>query len=185
MSTSANERRLVQPLAPVLSAEEVTDLLGLSPPTLRRLVKDGHLRAHRLPGGRKWVFRADEVLESVGSWPADDEEDQAVAEQSPAEVAELVDQLPTEPAPVDVTAIWCPAPVDDGESHSQRCAQAWIDAARRAGVQPTLMEASRVEVAGDTYELRVGPRDRVLVIDDDGEEAWQLIDAVWVERPAG
>ena len=171
-------------MAPVLSAEEVTELLGLSPPTLRRLVKDGHLRAHRLPGGRKWVFRADEVLESVGSWPADDDEDQAVAEQSPVEVAEPVDQLPTEPAPVDVTAIWCPAPpdVDAGDSQSERCAEAWIDAARRAGAQPTLTEATRVEVAGDTYELRVGPRERVLVIDDDGEEAWQLIDAVWAER---
>ena len=173
----------MQPLAPVLSAEEVTELLGLSPPTLRRLVKDGHLRAHRLPGGRKWVFRADEVLDSVGSWPADDEDEPMVPEQLPAEAAELVDRLPTETPPVDVTAIWCPAPpdVDDGESHSERCAEAWIDAARRAGAQPTLIEATRVEVAGDPYELRVGPRERVLVIDDDGEEAWQLIDAVWAE----
>lgn len=173
----------MQPLSPVLSAEEVTDLLGLSPPTLRRLVKDGHLRAHRLPGGRKWVFRADEVLESVGSWPADDEDDPVAPEGQPAEAVRLVDQLPTETTPVDATAIWCPAPPElDGDSHSERCAQAWIDAARRAGAEPTLIEATRVEVAGNAYELRVGPRERVLVIDDDGDEAWQLIDAVWAER---
>lgn len=172
----------MQPLAPVLSAEEVTELLGLSPPTLRRLVKDGHLRAHRLPGGRKWVFRADEVLESVGSWPADDEEDDGVA--LPPAPPDPVVQSPAVQTPIDVTAIWCPAPPDvaDGESHKARCAKAWIDAARRAGLKPTLVEATRIEVASDTYELRVGPRERVLVIDDDGEEVWQLIDAVWAEQ---
>ena len=171
----------MEPLAPVLSAEEVSELLGLSPPTLRRLVKDGHLRAHRLPGGRKWVFRADEVLESVGSWPADDEDERDAPQQAPSDA---VVQLPSVQSSLDVTAIWCPAPpdVDAGESHTERCAEAWIDAARRAGLDPTLVEESRVEVGGETYELRVGPRERVLVVDNDGEEVWQLIDAVWVEQ---
>lgn len=171
----------MEPLAPVLGADEVMELLGLSPPTLRRLVKDGHLRAHRLPGGRKWVFRADEVLESVGSWPADDEDQGEAPEQARSGA---VVQLPPMQSALDVTAIWCPAPpdIDTGESHRERCAEAWIDAARRAGLEPTLVEATRVEVGGESYELRVGPRERVLVVDDEGEEAWQLIDAVWVEQ---
>lgn len=174
---------MVQPLAPVLSAEEVTELLGLSPPTLRRLVKDGHLRAHRLPGGRKWVFRADEVLDSVGSWPAgDEEEDDGVALRPPP--PDPVVKQPAAQSPIDVTSIWCPAPpdIDAGESHSERCAQAWLDAARRAGLDPTLIPPTRIEAGGDTYELRVGPRERVLVVDDDGEDVWQLIDAVWAEQ---
>lgn len=174
----------MQPLAPVLSAEEVTELLGLSPPTLRRLVRDGHLRAHRLPGGRKWVFRADEVLESVGSWPADDEDDNGEVPE-PA-TTDAVVQGATAQSPIDVAAIWCPAPpaVDGVSSRADRCAEAWLDAARRAGLEPSLIGVTRVDVAGDAYELRVGPRERVLVIDDDGEEAWQLIDAVWAERLA-
>lgn len=176
----------MQLLAPVLSADEVMELLGLSPPTLRRLVKDGHLRAHRLPGGRKWVFRADEVLESVGSWPSDDEDDGEAPEQVPTPPVDQVVPLPTEQMPVDVAAVWCPAPPDvvAGESYGGRCAEAWIDAARRAGLDPTPVSATRVDIAGEAYELRVGPRERVLVVDDDGEEAWQLIDAVWAE-PSG
>lgn len=185
MSTSANERRLVQPLAPVLSAEEVTELLGLSPPTLRRLVKDGHLRAHRLPGGRKWVFRADEVLESVGSWPAgDDGEGEHDRLAGPVPVPDQIEHPLSDDQPaVDAANVWCPAPPksEDSAAHAQQCAAAWLDAAQRAGLAASLVGSTLVDVGGSAYELRVGPRERVLVVDDDGEEAWQLIDAVWVE----
>lgn len=167
----------MQPLAAVLSAEEVTELLGLSPPTLRRLVKDGHLRAHRLPGGRKWVFRADEVLESVGSWPAGDE--------GPEENGSDIEPPAEEPiqVAVDPTAVWCPVPAPLGSTTPPgvECQAAWIDAASRAGLEPVAVGLSEVEVAGRVYELRAGPRQRVRVVDDDGEDVWQLIDAVFVE----
>lgn len=174
----------MQPLAPVLSAEEVTELLGLSPPTLRRLVKDGHLRAHRLPGGRKWVFRADEVLESVGSWPAEGEEDEEPGHLArPGLVLDPIPDQRGENRSTDIADVWCPAPpgAEDTEAHAQRCAAAWLDAAQRAGLAATLVGSMRAVVDGSAYELRVGPRERVLVVDDDGEEAWQLIDAVWAE----
>ena len=130
------------------------------------------------------MFRADEVLESVGSWPAGDEEDDDGVALRPPAPPGPVDQLPAVQSPIDITSIWCPAPpdVDAGESHSERCAQAWLDAARRAGSEPTLVPPARIEIGGDSYELRVGPRERVLVVDDDGEEVWQLIEAVWAEQ---
>lgn len=165
----------MQPLAAVLSADEVMGMLGLSPPTLRRLVKDGHLRAHRLPGGRKWVFRADEVLESVGSWPSEEEgEDQHVPspQTAPSDDGERVDP----------TSVWCPTPTRaDGGTTLEDYAAAWLDAARRSGLDPATVSPTEVCVYGRVYELRSGPRERVRVVDDDGEEAWQLIDAVWAE----
>jgi hypothetical protein len=34
-----------------------------------------------------------------------------------------------------------------------------------------LTDSTRVDVGGRAYELHVGPREGVLVVDDDGEEA--------------
>jgi len=160
----------VQPLAAVLGADEVMELLGLSPPTLRRLVKDGHLRAHRLPGGRKWVFRADEVLESVRSWPAEDENEPPAAD--------------LDGKAVDPTEIWCSAPphTEDEATWLAECAAAWCTTARQSGVEPTLTSPTTIDVGRLSYALRVGPRERVLVVDDEGDEVWQTIDVVWVEQ---
>lgn len=177
MSTSVNERRLVQALPPVLGMDEVVELLGLSAATVRQLVKDGHLRAHRPPGGRKWLFRSDEVLDNVSSWSSGEEGDDG--------------RLPTVPSAgslaagerVDPTTVWCPTPRAEYDKKPQlaECAAAWLDAARRSGLEPVLVSPTEVDVDGRVYELRRGPRERVLVVDDDGEEAWQLIDAVWAE----
>lgn len=177
MSTSADERRLVQPLAAVLTAAEVMELLGLSPPTLRRLVKDGHLRAHRLPGGQNRLFRADEVLDDVSSWSSADEDELAQPPLPPPDAPIVENDR------VDPTTIWCPAPHGhDGETAGlEECAAAWLDAARRSGLDAVLLSPTQVEVDALVYELRTGPRERVRVVDDDGEEAWQLIEAVWAE----
>lgn len=167
----------MQPLAAVLTAAEVMELLGLSPPTLRRLVKDGHLRAHRLPGGQNRLFRADEVLADVSSWSSDEEEDEERQPLPPTVSTVTVDDR------VDPTTVWCPAPRADGGGTAQleECAEAWLDAARRSGLEPVPVSPTKVEVDGRAYELRSGPRERVRVVGDDGEEVWQLIDAVWAE----
>jgi len=177
MATSADERRLVQTLPAVLGMEEVVELLGLSAATVRQLVKDGHLRAHRPPGGRKWLFRSDEVLDNVGSWSSGEDEERLPLAPTAGTFAEG--------ERADPTTVWCPAPRADGDEKRQlgACAAAWLDAARRSGLEPVLVSPTEVNVGGRVYELRSGPRERVRVVDDDGEEAWQLIDAVWVESP--
>lgn len=179
MSTSADERRLVEALPAVLGMEDVVQLLGLSAATVRQLVKDGHLRAHRPPGGRKWLFRADEVLNNVSSWSWGEEENGGQLPSSPT-----TDPEPGEDAGVDPTTIWCPSPpVKDGETATvESCAAAWLDAARRSGLQPVAVSAKEIQLQGRSYELRSGPRQRVLVVDEDGEDVFQLIDAVWVEQ---
>ena len=160
----------------VMSMEEVVEVLGLSATTILRLVRGGHLQAHRPPGRRKWLFRADEVLAAISSWPAEDDG--------------AADQLRLSPAAgtwadgerVDPTTVWCPASADDGEkSQLEQNAAAWLDAARRSGLEPVAVTLTEVEIGGLVYELRSGPRERVRVVDDDGEEAWQFIDAVWAE----
>ena len=130
----------MQPLAAVLTAAEVMELLGLSPPTLRRLVKDGHLRAHRLPGGQNRLFRADEVLADVSSWSSDEEEDEERQPLPPTVGAGTVDDR------VDPTTVWCPAPrADDGETAQlEECAAAWLEAARRSGLEPVPVSPTEV-----------------------------------------
>jgi len=156
------------------------ELLGLSPPTLRRLVKDGHLRAHRLPGGRKWLFRADELLDNVSSWSSGEEENE---DQSPLLTPSTGDGAAGNGDHVDPTTVWCPAPraADGGSPPAEEYAAAWLDAARRSGLDPATVSPTEVDIDGRVYELRSGPRERVRVVDDEGEEAWQLIDAVWAE----
>lgn len=174
MSTSADERRLVEALPAVLGMEDVVQLLGLSAATVRQLVKDGHLSAHRPPGGRKWLFRADEVLDNVSSWSSGEEEDAGQLPASPTADAEDVG--------VDPTNVWCPMPVNDGDAATvESCAAAWLDTARRSGLEPVAVSATEIQLQGCNYELRSGPRQRVLVVDEEGEEVWQLIEAVWVE----
>lgn len=178
MATSADKRRLVEALPPVLGMEDVVQLLGLSAATVRQLVKDGHLRAHRPPGGRKWLFRADEVLDNVSSWSSGEEEDAGQLPASPTAGADL-----GEDAGVDPTTIWCPVPrvEDSGDVTVEACAIAWVDAARRSGLEPVAASTTEIQVQGRNYELRSGPRERVLVVDEEGEDVWQLVDAVWIE----
>ena len=167
----------MQTLAAVLTAAEVMELLGLSPPTLRRLVKDGHLRAHRVPGGRDRLFRADEVLDDVSSWSSDEDGGEERLPLPPDGGAMADNER------VDPTTVWCPAPraVHDETPQLEECTAAWLDAARRSGLEPVPVSPTQVDVDGRVYELRNGPRERVRVVDEDGEEAWQLIDAVWAE----
>lgn len=159
----------------VMSMEEVVEVLGLSATTILRLVRGGHLQAHRPPGRRKWLFRADEVLDSVSSWSSGGEDDGECLPLPPAAAA-------AEDC-VDPTTVWCPTPraEDDEKPQLEECAEAWLDAARRSGLRAVLVGPTEVDVNGLVYALRSGPRERVRVVDDDGEEAWQLIDAVWAE----
>lgn len=69
METSANKRDQDPKIEPdLLSTEQVVELLGLSAPTVRKLVKLGHLPAHRPPGGRKLLFLRAEILATVTTW---------------------------------------------------------------------------------------------------------------------
>lgn len=68
MQTSANERDQAQDESPFLSTEQVVELLGLSGPTVRKLVSTGDLPAHRVPGGRKLLFLRSELLAAVSTW---------------------------------------------------------------------------------------------------------------------
>ena len=47
---------------PVLTTKRVAELLDLNPQTVQQMAKDGRLPAHRLPGGRKYLFFTEDVL---------------------------------------------------------------------------------------------------------------------------
>lgn len=187
----------IAPLSAVLGMQEVSDLLGIHATTIRRLVSDGSLPAHRVPGGRQWIFRTEEILRAVSSWdwteeaavlgsaeptdePVDDPVDDVPSCHEVADAAEVVTTLD----PLDV---WCPAPPrpDDLDEAGWRsaCTDSWIEAARREHL--TCERAGTgdlVDVDGVAYEVQVGLREKVLVLDDYGDEQWELIDTVWVGK---
>jgi excisionase family DNA binding protein len=84
--------RQFQPDNPVLTSEEVAELLGVSAKTVVNMAKNGRLPARRIPGTRRYLFferEIFEVLEPSKVGPEDDVEEAAEpAEEEPvAEVA--------------------------------------------------------------------------------------------------
>ncbi len=47
---------------PILDVAQVAQLLRLDPQTVRAMVNDGRLKASRLPGSRKFLFKLDDIL---------------------------------------------------------------------------------------------------------------------------
>jgi len=47
---------------PILDVAQVAQLLRLDPQTIRSMVNDGRLKASRLPGSRKFLFKLDDIL---------------------------------------------------------------------------------------------------------------------------
>ncbi len=171
-------------LPPVLSTEQVAELLNLNSRTVLAMVKDGRLPAHRLPGSRKIQYLTAEILATVARAPADvGEEDALVPAAAPAPLSEA-----------DPCDIWGAAPTaQSGEDWQERCRSHWIELGRKAGLSPAdvsqLHEGAMtddrsvgaVEIEGLRYEVRAGARQRTRYVDDEGEVRWGLIDAVWVE----
>ena len=169
-------------LAPVLSTEEVAELLRLNPKTVLAMARDGRLPAHRLAGCRKVQYLTSEILAAVSDAPGIEETNppSSHGDRSGRTAASEVD-------PCDV---WGPAPA--GLDDDQLC-QHWVELARVAGLSPVptsdrppLAEhpsrsAGLVAMDELVYNVLVGPRQRTRYVDDDGEFRWGLIDAVWVE----
>ena len=177
-------------LPPVLSTEEVAELLRLNPKTVLAMARDGRLPGHRLPGCRKVQYLTSEILATVAEAPAI-EETSAPGPTCPRSGGGA-------PAEVDPCDIWGPAPGwDRGEDWRERCCSHWVALAHQAGLPATAVgvgvgthakgvngdkrSAGRVDVEGLSYEVLVGPRQRTRYIDDEGETCWGLIDAVWAE----
>lgn len=187
----------IAPLSAVLGMAEVSDLLGIHATTIRRLVADGSLPGHRVPGGRQWIFRTEEILRAVSSWEwTEDAPVDASAEPSDEPVDEVVEDWPSSdenaddtevvitPDPLDV---WCPAPPRsadlDEASWRSACTDSWIEAARREHLTCERAGADDlVDVDGVAYEVQVGLREKVLVLDDYGDEQWELIETVWTAK---
>lgn len=55
---------------PVLTTEQVSELLHMNIDTVRRLSREGVLPSHRIPGGRSFRYLTDEVLEWVRQLPS-------------------------------------------------------------------------------------------------------------------
>ena len=178
----------IRALPPVLSTEEVAELLRLNVKTVLAMARDGRLPAHRLPGARKVQYLATEVLATLANAPAGDMESRPV-------VAAVGGCSPAPPSEVDPCDVWAAAPADPVDpGWEQRCLAHWIELATRHGLSPIAMSstdivgagtghrsAGRVEIDGLAYEIRVGPRQRTRYVDDDGDVRWGLIDAVWIE----
>lgn len=183
----------IRALPPVLSTEEVAELLRLNVKTVLAMARDGRLPAHRLPGARKVQYLATEVLATLAKAPAGDSADGV----EPRLVVAVNGGGSSAPMPgeVDPCDVWAAAPADSvGPGWEERSLAHWIDLAMRHGLSPIAMAstnngaggsghraAGRVEIDGLAYEVRVGPRQRTRYVDDDGDVRWGLIDAVWVE----
>ena len=183
----------IRALPPVLSTEEVAELLRLNVKTVLAMARDGRLPAHRLPGARKVQYLATEVLATLAKAPAGDSSDA----EPPLDVAVVNGGGGSTPPPgeVDPCDVWAAAPADPVDpGWEQRCSAHWIELATRHGLSPVASAsansagagaghraAGRVEIDGLAYEIRVGPRQRIRYVDDDGDVRWGLIDAVWVE----
>lgn len=170
-------------LPPVLTTQQVADLLGLTPVTIRQMVKDGRLLARRVPGSRKFMFLAEDVAELLRSSVVTMDDN-----ATPSRVDELA---PAAPPSVDPCDIWGAAPTADGHvDFGSRCLQRWLDLAAERGVVPDEVYdgngaangyVGEVVIDGLGYIIRHGRRQRVLIVDDDGADRWELIDSVWVE----
>lgn len=184
----------IRGLPPVLSTEEVAELLRLNVKTVLAMARDGRLPAHRLPGARKVQYLAAEVLATLAKAPAGDSSDDV----EPLLVVAAADRgscSPPPPGEVDPCDVWAASPADAaGPGWEERCLAHWIDLATRHGLSPIAMAspdgvgagtghraAGRVQIDGLAYEIRVGPRQRTRYVDDDGDVRWGLIDAIWVE----
>ena len=183
----------IRALPPVLSTEEVAELLRLNVKTVLAMARDGRLPAHRLPGARKVQYLATEVLATLANAPAGDSSNGV----EPRLVVAAANEggAPPLPGEVDPCDVWAAAPADPvGPGWEERCLEHWVDLATRHGLSPIAMAstnsggggsdhraAGRVGIDGLAYEVRVGPRQRTRYLDDDGDVRWGLIDAVWVE----
>jgi excisionase family DNA binding protein len=182
---------LANGLPPVLSTEEVGDLLRLNARTVLAMARDGRLPGHRLPGCRKVQYLTAEILTAVADAPG-------IEEANTSEVSALQPGVAV-PAEVDPCDIWGAAPSwEPGDDWRQRCLGHWVELARQAGLSTVTVNtgerateaargeraADQVDVDGLLYAVLVGPRQRTRYVDDEGEVRWGLIDAVWVEPVA-
>jgi excisionase family DNA binding protein len=180
---------LTNGLSPVLSTEEVADLLRLNPRTVLAMARDGRLPGHRLPGCRKVQYLTAEILTAVAEAPG--MEEMGASEPTGHHPVDVV------PAEVDPCDVWGAAPSwEHGDDWRQRCLCHWVELASLAGLVAVTLDdrskevtgrersAGRVNVDGLVYEVLLGPRQRTRYIDDEGEIRWGLIDAVWVEPVA-
>ncbi len=170
---------------PVLSTEEVAELLRLNPKTVLAMARDGRLPGHRLPGCRKVQYLTAEILASLAAAPGIDEP----AASEPGEPL----SAPVVAAEVDPCDVWGAAPSwESGEDWRPRCQNHWVELATQAGLSAVILSVSsevideersagRVDVDGLCYEVLVGPRQRTRYVDDQGDVRWGLIDSVWVE----
>lgn len=175
-------------LPPVLSTEEVAELLRLNPKTVLAMARDGRLPAHRLPGCRKVQYLTSEILAAVAEAPGMEE---SVALKANGNVPQL-----STPVEVDPCDVWGAAPSwEPGAEWKQRCRSHWVELARQVGlpvINPAVIDqseqaledersAGHVDVDGLLYQVLVGARQRTCYVDDEGDVRWGLIDAVWVE----
>lgn len=169
-------------LAPVLSTQEVAELLRLSDRSVLEMVKAGALPAHRAPGRRRYHFLAEEVLAAVtGHIAAAGTSDAARSAPSPRGAPPVA-----APDPCDV---WGAAPSRSAD-WPQRCVERWLELAAVAGLVVRVQVVNDIVVgrcAGTVvvdelrYLVLAGPRQRIRCVSDDGEPGWSLIDSVWVE----
>jgi excisionase family DNA binding protein len=170
MESSANERHLREGTPVVLTTDEVVELLGLSAPTVRKLVRLGHLPARRPPGGRKLLFRREEVLAAVDNWA---EPRPAAAQARPTlSVAISDDDHAT------AMRVTCAAPAGDRHdaTWTERCRDAWCSAAVDAGLDPERSANDPELVLVNSTSLRIieDPA-TILTVDDCGDERWETL----------
>jgi excisionase family DNA binding protein len=169
----------------VLDTAGVAELLGLSPRTVLLMARDGRLPARRVPGGRKYQFLTDEILDALAP-------DGSVRPNLAAPHSPIPSQRPPDDA--DPCDIWGAAPAPRGPGWALDCLRHWLSLAGDAGLEVSCItppspesrgpRVGVVSVDGLTYRVLAGPRKRIRLVDDDGDMRWELVDSVWVEPVA-
>lgn len=177
----------IAPLPAVMAMKDVCELIGVTAETARRLINDGALPGHRVPGGRQWVFRTEEVLAAISTWSVDGD----VRRPDPTSAPELpasVECSTASGAPVSgPTEISCPAPPRPAEQgdHAwlQECTTAWIEAAAATGVDAREIRPGVVAVGDATLAISAEPC-HLRIVDDFGDERDDEVVLVSVRRAA-
>ena len=97
MPHKPRQLRQFQPENPVLTSEEVAELLGVSAKTVVNMAKNGRLPARRIPGTRRYLFFEREIFEVLEASKVGPEEALEDATE-PAEEEPVAEVGPT-PAP--------------------------------------------------------------------------------------
>lgn len=176
----------IAPLPAVMGMKDVCDLIGITSETARRLINDGALPGHRVPGGRQWVFRTEEVLAAISAWRVDGGGAVVAAVEEHDPPHSVASEDDTSCSQLD--EITCPAPSRSAEESDEdwihRCGEALVTALAAVKVSASYVGDGIVAIGDERREIVIETR-QVQVLDDFGDDAVEEVTSVSIRRCGG